>query len=409
MADDLGLESMFEDSETPKKGRPRKDFGLESAFKDTEVPRGRPRKAVEDIDTLEYTPAEDLAKPTKQQLRDEEKALLEGARYQRAVKSIPEVEYQDLKRDDEPLPRNYWESVFGRATGLKAEYDEAARREESRRKQLRKEEKLREDAQAEDFGIETIAYGKYPKAQEAKYEKMISPEEVKAIEDAEWRKIGQYANVPKQVVETIAKAPDAVVRAKGSASEMKLKWEASKYGITSDDFERLKKEPGGLKTVSMWVAMGKKSDQALQSEKAREEKNKALTENIRSSTVKRYAETEARYPPGGRKLVQFGSTGFGQNPIYMNAYGTHGSVRSQYVPGQMTGVATGLANSRLEMARMKQRVLGGAGTRPDVVQVLQPTASPQKVISRLSSTPWTSGWQPSILQKLGFKKKPPYR
>jgi hypothetical protein len=154
---------------------------------------------------------------------------------------------------------------------------------------------------------------------------------------------------------------DTIVSAKGYWSEKKLKTEASKYGVTEKDFEQAKKE-GKLSSVKLLVDQGKDREQERKNAKAREEKASAEAQHERmkayGSQVKA-EQADPTVPKGGLRLVQFGTKegSFGQEPIYVNAAGSHGSIRERFLPGAQTGVATAMARSRLAMAEMKGRVV----------------------------------------------------
>ena len=256
---------------------------------------------------------------------------------------------------------------------------------------------------------EWVRAGKLPWESITEAERRREKEGLKPVEkypeeepmDAVVRKVGRTSLNPI----------DAAVGAKGYLSENKLKYEASRYGITPEDFDKYKRE-GKLSTVKMIVDAGKQRELYQKGQEAREAKTRAETKGLTASTAKRYAETErieATLPVGGRKLVQFGSSNFGQTPHYVNAAGTHGQMRSQFIPGQMSGVSTALANSRLEIARMKQRVLSGPGGNINAVQALMPQSDSTGIISRLAGNqgpkpPYGGGmgvFKPSVLTKLG--------
>lgn len=232
---------------------------------------------------------------------------------------------------------------------------------------------------------------------------------------------------------------DIITGAKGYASETKLKWEASKYGITPQDFKKLKEggsitvqvtgPKGGKRAVSVKglhgaysaIMEGKKNEAMLKAQEAAIKQSEATTKSIGSSTATRYAALEqAQVPKGGHKLVQFGwkEGSYGQEPIYMTQRGSHGAVRSQFVPNTGAGVKSSIARSRLGIAKMQQRALSGVGTGGiRAIQFLQPTPNVQRptIISKLSGKasntmvrlPSLSQQRPgpSILQKLGFKRK----
>ena len=273
----------------------------------------------------------------------------------------------------------------------------------------------------------------------------------KNIQDAEWKKVNE---LPGQVVKYTAGVPGGIVqgalKAKGYLSETKLKYDASKYGINPEQFDAMmnakeydekgnvigpkkfkmhfagpkggkgySKEVTAGEYIANVVAEGKSKEMRLKTSEQAIKVSQATVKNIESSTALRYAREEqmATVPQGGRKLVQFGSGNFGQTPYYVNQADTHGAIRSQFLPGQMSGVSTSLANSRLEMARMKQRVLAGAGGNYGAVQALMPSQSQNMaVISRLSPSgnqggrppPYGGGmgaFKPSVLTKLGAIRK----
>ena len=225
---------------------------------------------------------------------------------------------------------------------------------------------------------------------------------------------------------------DMFTGAKGYASESKLKWEASKYGITPEDFEKYKAgkmlrgysrkgEPiygGSLAEVKAIIDQGRSRAAGLKHAETLDKKTKAETEALLAQATQRYAKAEVTNPKSVNKMVQFGANDFGQTPIYITG-GSHGAVRQKFLPGQNTGVSTSLAASRLEIARMKERVLSGGGT--NAVQLLQPRSNivglPTAVsrlaggkhvnsVSKLSPTgQYRMG--PSILDKLSsFRKRP---
>jgi len=238
--------------------------------------------------------------------------------------------------------------------------------------------------------------------------------------DATFKKVEHgVKNVPLNPV-------DIATGAKGYASESKLKWEASKYGVTPTEFERMKNLPGGLVKIKEVVDIGKNRESGLKHAQTLDEKTKAETAALRAQAAQRFAKAEQienpQVPQGGRRLVQFGSTDFGQTPLYMNARGSHSQMRSQFIPGQASGVSNSLASSRLEIAKMKQRVLAGPNEGGvNAVQLLQPRANvvglPSTVsrlaasspranpVSKLSMTGYRPG--PSILDKLSANRRKP--
>jgi hypothetical protein len=246
---------------------------------------------------------------------------------------------------------------------------------------------------------------------------------------------------------------DFITGAKGYASEAKLKLDASRYGITPAEFERLKaggsslititgvkggktqREVVGLHGVYLAIQEGKKNELAIKAAEASIKKSAAETSNIQSSTASRYAAIDASapaatIPKGGRKLVQFGwkEGSFGQEPTYINPEGLHGQMRTGgkyggFVPRQGSGVASSLANSKLEISRMKQRVLSGAGGGSiNAVQAMQPNSrgyGAPSVINKLAGSHSNSVSKlapfgqpklgPSILDKLSANKRRPWR
>jgi hypothetical protein len=195
----------------------------------------------------------------------------------------------------------------------------------------------------------------------------------------------------------------------GGFSDAKLKLEAMKYGVLPSEFDDM------TQTQKM----------ALLTDIGKLKKSEAETKYVAAGALKRESESEAEasktrirdtpvVPPGGRKLVQFGwkEGSFGQEPTYVNASGVHGQMRSQYIPGRMSGVSTALANSRLEIAKMKSRVLGGAGReygRSDIIGSM-PRQAPQSIISKLAGTrsnPTVGQFRqgPNVLQKLSTTRR----
>lgn len=233
---------------------------------------------------------------------------------------------------------------------------------------------------------------------------------------------------------------DAAVGAKGYLSETKLKWEASKYGITPKEFDAIASGKGEyvigkdgnyklvkgrtLADVRGVIDQGRAREAALKRSEALNKESEAKVKSMASQATKRYAEAErieATIPKGGRKLVQFGweEGSFGQVPTYVNAAGTHGQIRSQFVPDQAAGVKSAIARNRLVMAQMRAtavprsygrleiRLPGGV---PSEGGFGAPPPSPQRTIALLSPnkgyTP-RSGYAvgPSILQKLGAVRR----
>ena len=244
----------------------------------------------------------------------------------------------------------------------------------------------------------------------------------KEIQDAEWKKVGQTLN-----------PISTVIGAKGYLSEAKLKLEASKYGITPENFEAAKAK-GKLNEVRYLIDQGRGRELAQKQAEAYRRSTLATAKANEAQAAQRYAkadQAEAQVGKGGRKLVSFGhaegSFGEGQ-PIYLNQQGSHGSVRAKFLPGKATGVSTSLASSRLEIAKMKNRVLGGVNQENSgmAVQLLQPHSNVvglPSTVSRLASTNISTGqggigtisklspfgkprFGPSALSKLSVKKKP---
>jgi hypothetical protein len=235
--------------------------------------------------------------------------------------------------------------------------------------------------------------------------------------DATFRNIkGAVKSIPTNPI-------DVITGVKGYASEAKLKLEASKYGITPEHYERLKGTTEGVDFIRETIGRGKSAEAGLKHAVSIDEKTKAEAAALRAQASQRYAKAEQiSQVPAGRKAIQFGSNAFGQSPIYITG-GSHGAVRQKFIPGQNSGVSTSLAASRLEIARMKERVLSGAsGSGINAVRAMQPHANigglPSAVsrlaasspranpVSKLSPTgQYRMG--PSILDKLSsFRKRP---
>lgn len=250
---------------------------------------------------------------------------------------------------------------------------------------------------------------------------------VKSVQDAQWRAV---TSAPAGVVSSI-------IAAKGAASEAKLRWEASRVGIGQDEFNRYlngeeytyKGKDGRIHTarrslndVKMLIDQGKAREATLKQQEAYRRKTDAETKALEAQAAQRYAKSEqiaAQVPSGGNRLVQFGwkegSFGNGdENKLYVNSQGAHGQIRQRYMPGQATGVSTSLANSRLEIARMKSRVLGGAPSGSiNAVHALQPSygganipSTVLKLAGKTSSGYPTLNKGSPVLGKLSpFKKK----
>lgn len=251
------------------------------------------------------------------------------------------------------------------------------------------------------------------------------------IQDAKWSYVGEQLNPVKSISDisgAVGGLPGGVIAAKGAMSEAKLKWEASKYGITPEMFENAKKQ-NRLDEVKDVIFSGKTKEAGLKHAQTLDEKTRAETAALKAQAAQRYAKAEQmsspEVPKGGRRLVQFGSTDFGQTPLYMNARGTHSQMRSQFIPGKASGVSNSLAASKLEIARMKQRVLSGPSEGGvNAVQLLQPKPNiaglPSTVARLAASSPRanpvsklspTSTYRPgpSILDKLSANKRKPWQ
>lgn len=193
---------------------------------------------------------------------------------------------------------------------------------------------------------------------------------------------------------------ETVIGAKGYLSEKKLKLEASRYGITGSDFENFKNQ-GKLAIVKNIIDTGKSRELARKKDEAFINRSEAATRGIESSTTKRYAEVariEAQVPKGGRRLVQFGTTNFGNAPIYLNAGNTHSSIRERYTPSTASGVQNSIQNSRFVLAQLRQNVVGGGyGVGNPKVTI---------VVSRLAGKNNGPTLGPSVLQKLSnFRRR----
>jgi len=173
---------------------------------------------------------------------------------------------------------------------------------------------------------------------------------------------------------------DSILATKAGMSETKLKFEASRVGIGVDEFEKLQRE-GNLQTVYKAIESGKERELLQKKLQAQTEKTEAQARNTESITEKREAQTgRAAVPKGGNRLVQFGSTGYGKNPIYLAQANSHSYLREKYTPNSATGVSRSLDASRSQMARLQESVV----RRPTVVSQAYPGVSTSSPAIRTS-------------------------
>lgn len=204
--------------------------------------------------------------------------------------------------------------------------------------------------------------------------------EIRAEREAKWKAQNKLPgeNIIQGTYRKVTSNPlDVIAGAKGYASESKMKLEASTYGITPAEFEQ-KKAAGKLWEVKAWIDDRKKRALQQKKEEAYVKRIIGETRAVEATAAKREQQVaQAEIPKGGNKIVYFGSKNFGQSPIPVNAAGSHGDIRSRYLPGQQTGVATSLANSRLAMAQLRERAVPRGSSGVSIPSALMPNQQPQ--------------------------------
>ncbi|MEO0272628.1 MAG: hypothetical protein ABIM30_06020 [candidate division WOR-3 bacterium] len=160
---------------------------------------------------------------------------------------------------------------------------------------------------------------------------------------------------------------DMLVQTKAALSELKLKLEASKYGITPEQFEEAKKSKEGLYGVWEKIKKGQEAEMASRSKEANIQKIYADAYAERAQGVQRYARAEKTLydDASDKRLIQFGFKGFvgDSEPIYLYSSGSHSAVRAKILP-KTTSLKPDKMETKIAMLRMRESLLSPPRINP---------------------------------------------